>query len=338
MSIFCAVWLVCGAALLVSIGVRAPYGDLTRVGALSEDLFGWRARQPAVPAALLVSAPVPEADVLVVGDSYSLMPGPRPDHGLLWQSRLVQAGYRVATMHWDRAHPFCPDFDDWLRSLGFHGRWVLIESVEREVDGRLAHPRPCSGPARPGPAGFTVTPPPTSPPPFTPNWHEKLFTGVVMHWHSFQARTAEGSMTFRDPASSDAARLRPVPDGCRRFSHTLCDRALFLANDDQRPRLQPSHVTALAKRSASPRPWHLGWVMVPNKTTLYVDPDPVRAAFADVSAQGLGPDVLAALRAAETGRRDLYFPNDSHLSTEGNLVLGDAVVRWLSDAQRITAR
>jgi hypothetical protein len=227
-GLFCAVWLACGALLLLSAWTRPPYGDLTRVGALSDDLFGWRGEQPAVSALLLVSSPVPQADVLVIGDSFSLPPGPHRDHGLVWQSRLVAAGYRVATMHWDRAHPLCPDFHDWIRSLGFRGRWVLLESVEREVDGRLKAARPCSGPQRPGPEGFATQPPATRPPPPVHNWHERLLTGAMTLWNSWRAESATQPMTFRDPTATNVARLHLLRDGCEQFTHVRCDRAVSL--------------------------------------------------------------------------------------------------------------
>lgn len=329
MGLFCFTWIACAALFVWSAFTPAPYGDLTRVGGLSEELFGWRAPQPTVPAAQLVSSPVSQADVLVVGDSFSLAPGPHRDHGLLWQSRLVAAGYRVATVHWDRAHPLCADFDGWIASLGFRGRWVMFESVEREVENRLTSTKQCEGPPHPGPEAFATQPPAATPPLPRPNWHEKLLTGLVTQWHSHQARQATGPMSFRDPSAADVARLHAVPDGCQRFSHVLCDRALFLSDDEARPRLQPPHLDLMSDRSRSRRPWRLVWLIVPNKSTYYLDRATVKHTFESLPVRGLGPDVLSALAAAESSDRDIYFPNDSHLSTRGFLVMGDAVVRWL---------
>lgn len=315
--------------LCLSATTRQPYGDLSRIGALSDDLFGWRAAQPAVPASLLVSSPIGDADILVVGDSFSLPPGPQRREGLVWQSRLVAAGYRVATAHWDRAHPMCPDFDRWVQSIGFHGRWVVLESVEREIAQRLANPTPCDGQTRPGPEGFATVPPPSAPPPATFSWHEQLLTGVMTRWHSHQARTAAGTMTFQDLTATSRARLHRVPAGCDRFSHALCDRALFLADDEERPRLQGEQLATMVERSRPGRPWQVVWLIIPNKTTFYLDRDTVQATFAQVSAMGLGPDILHALISGERASRDIYYPNDSHLSTAGSLLLGDAVVHWL---------
>jgi hypothetical protein len=47
------------------------YGDLTRIGQLDESDFGWKMQQPPVPAKLLKSFPVTEADILVIVDSFS---------------------------------------------------------------------------------------------------------------------------------------------------------------------------------------------------------------------------------------------------------------------------
>lgn len=331
-GLFCAVWLGCGGLLLLSAHTRPPYGDLTRVGALSDELFGWQAAQPAVPASQLQSAPVAEADILVIGDSFSLPPGPHRDEGLVWQSRLVAAGHRVATVHWDRAHPLCPDFPAWIHSLGFQGRWVLFESIERELANRLTAPHPCSGPPRPGPEGFATRQPITQPPPATRNWHERLLTGALTLWHSHRARQATGTMTFRDPTASDTARLHLVPDGCTHFSHALCDRALFLSDDEDRPRLQSAHVAAMVALGGAMHPWRLAWVVIPNKTTYYLDRETVQGAFAELPARQLGPDLLQAMAAAGATRKDVFFPNDSHLSTTGSLLLGDAVLQWLNQA------
>jgi lysophospholipase L1-like esterase len=123
-----------------------------------------------------------------------------------------------------------------------------------------------------------------------------------------------------------------VAEGCRRFSHAACERALFLAEDETLPRLAPHHADAMARLARRAAPWRTAWVAVPNKTSVYLDPATTAAATRALAQAGAGPDLLAALRhAAQPGDAapDLYFPNDTHLSPRGARQLGEAVLAWL---------
>lgn len=79
-------------ALLPSLHVNVFYGDLTRIGKLPESRFGWLAQQPLIDAASLQSTALTQADVLVIGDSFS--------DQRLWQSILVRVGWKVHTVSW----------------------------------------------------------------------------------------------------------------------------------------------------------------------------------------------------------------------------------------------
>ena len=46
LGIFAAGYLVCCALLLISLFTPIPYGDLTRIGRISERQFGWHAPPP----------------------------------------------------------------------------------------------------------------------------------------------------------------------------------------------------------------------------------------------------------------------------------------------------
>jgi len=330
LRVYGAGFLLVLALLAWSFYTQAPYGDLTRIGALSESRFGWREEQPAIEADLLTSVPIEQAEILVVGDSFSVAPGPQPQQGLLWQSRLVAAGYRVASLHWDRAHPLCSDFQAWLTQAGFHGRWVLFESVERALDDRLTTSQPCGSAARAAAHAFTVPPPWPRPPAPGLNTNEKLLTGISTAWNSWRAGKTVEPAVFKDLTASESIRMQPYPPGCQHFSHVACDRALFLLDDERNPPLHARHLPMMALKARSTQPWRVAWVIVPNKRTYYLN----AAAFAPVSAlieaQGLGPDVLAGLLARSAGLRDVYLPNDTHLSPRGAVLLGETVMQWLS--------
>lgn len=335
LGVFAAGFMLVTALLLLSFTTQAPYGDLTRIGALSESRFGWRDAQPALDPTLLSSSPIDQADVLVVGDSFSVATGENPHEGLLWQSRLVAAGWRVASMHWDRAHPLCPDFPDWLAHHGFKGRWVVLQSVERALDDRLTPAHRCRTTPRPLLRAFHVAAPPTEAPPPQWNTNETLLTGISTAWNTWRAMHSLEPAVFKDLSASDSIRLQPLAQGCRLFSHSACDRALFLFDDEIKPRLHARHVPQMATAAAPlAHHWRTAWLIVPNKRTFYLEPTHFAPVSSAIQQRGLGPDVLATLQAASGTGRDLYFPNDTHLSPRGALRLGNAVAHWLREPPR----
>jgi len=142
LSIFLSGFAVCACLLLQSLLTLAPYGDLSRVGRVSEDDFGWTIEPPHIGSSLLHGTPVDKADILVIGDSFSA------PH--VWQSALVKEGHAVATMYWSQIDEMlCADFEEWLSQIGFRGKLVVIESVERLLNVRLAHSRRCTPLKRP---------------------------------------------------------------------------------------------------------------------------------------------------------------------------------------------
>lgn len=334
LSLFAIGFALVTALLILSIGTQAPYGDLTRIGALSESWFGWHDEQPAIDPNLLRSAPIDQADIVVVGDSFSVSAGPAPHAGLLWQSRLVASGWRVATLHWDGAHPLCPDFHDWLASTGFRGRWVLMESVERALDERLTTARRCGSTARAAPQAFTTWAPATRPPEPRLNLGEQLLTGISTAWNTRRALKTTEPALFKDPAASDSVRLHRWAEGCRHFSHTACDRALFLLDDEKKPPYEAKHLPLMAAATHAAHPWRVAWVIVPNKRTFYLDAASFARTGEAAQAQGLGPNIMGSLQTHAASGRDMYFSNDTHLSSRGSLLLGDAVAQWLAQQPR----
>ncbi len=180
-SSFARLWLwIFGIGYAVFVGLLlqtlftpAPYGDLARIGRISDHDFGWRIDPPRVDPALLRGAPVEQADILVIGDSFSAT------HR--WQSQLAKAGYSVATTYWqDIDETLCDDFDHWLEAGGFRGKLVIIESVERIVDFRLERSRACRQMKKPLVAKPEVPSPPLDHVPgFALNWEGQLYAGFL---------------------------------------------------------------------------------------------------------------------------------------------------------------
>jgi hypothetical protein len=103
------------------------YGDLTRLGNFPERYFGWQYPQPSISPDLFKDYSFNEADILVIGDSFSI--------GRTWQTKLVSEGLKVGTMHWGelktKSEAMPSDLGNALRTSGFKGRYVVIESVGR---------------------------------------------------------------------------------------------------------------------------------------------------------------------------------------------------------------
>ncbi len=310
---FVAGFLVVSTMLVVTLLTPAPYGDLSRIGRLSETEFGWRAPPPQAPEPALRGVPVNEADILVVGDSFSMT--------LYWQASLVRAGYRVATVYWGQFGYLCHDFSDWAAKAGFKGRLVIVESVERLLDERLRKGDQCPTMIRapeakstPFMKSFTEVPLPAI------NWSAKLTTGIVTY-----NNTRRATRTTVDTQYGKDTLVRLVPDGCRQFSHNRCDRALFFKEDlDNGPLTAESY--ELLRRFSASQSVPLLWMVIPNKTTVYIDPQHSAPFVQAFKAAGYGPDLFAFAQDERLNVRDFYFPNDTHLSMHGQIALGDLML------------
>lgn len=317
LGVFGAGFAAIVALLAMTIATPPFDGDLTRVGMLSESAFGRRAPQPAVDAALLRSSRLAEADVLVVGDSSA--------EGGVWQSELVRSGLRVKTVDWHQFGRVCRDLDGWLAAQGFHGHTVIFQSVERELDTRVTRSAGCERTEWRlwRDTALAWPPPPTVPPAAGWNFREKVTTGVLTAWNTRRARRATQEFVVDSGSSHDRTRVVPLAEGCRWFSHALCERGLFLEKDVRRP---PPGDETLARMqalsAAAPGAPRRVWLVVPNKTLVYLGDR--RAFWAALPARGLGPDLHTPLVEARDRELDVYRPNDSHPSTLGMLLIGRA--------------
>ena len=329
LRVFCSV-LAAVLALLLWTLLTPPFrGDLTRLGRLSETAFGPTLAQPVVPPALRVSSALQEADVLVIGDSFSAP--------LRWQSVLVERGLRVATIGWQTLGPLCADLGEVLRTQGFRGSAVVVESVERGLSAHLDDALACTR-TRPGRLLAQQAPRDWDPTgPFGLNTRETLLTGPLTQWHTYRARTSPDEELRHTTDGADRVRIQRVQDGCQRFSHRLCERGLFFADDRTSPPFGPSSVERmqqLSRRHADPG---IMWLVVPNKSTVYlpgVSRVSTRTASAAMEAAGLGPDLFAEFTHRAQQTRDLYSPNDTHTSPEGDRVIGERVHAWLAAHKR----
>jgi len=51
----------------------------------------------------------------------------------VWQTVLTQHGLKVRTDSWNNICGICTDFMPWLRAQGFNGKYLIMESIERNL-------------------------------------------------------------------------------------------------------------------------------------------------------------------------------------------------------------
>jgi hypothetical protein len=311
-------------AIYGALGFYAlPYasfeGDLTRLGMLPESLYGWTRPQPALDAALMRQASWKEADVLVVGDSFS--------DSRVWQTVLTRAGLRVRTEAWDSVRGICEDFLPWLRQRGFAGKYLVIESIERNAEEDLArsvacphmefHPNAQADAPRGAPAvSFDVN---------RRDYSGRLSVGLQAGWNMVKYGRMTADPEFSSAALSNGARLARVKDGCKLFSHARCNDALFLERDKAED-LPPETLDNIGKLRTRLPGITVIWAVVPNKTTSYLHPE---KKFWELAAERYrSPNLLKIFRQAINEKVvDLYPANNTHLSTTGYLLMGEAIYR-----------
>ena len=260
---FLLVYLAVMLVLLPSLNHAVFYGDLTRVGHLPESSFGWKAPQPAIDAADLYSSTLAQADVLVIGDSFSA------SHR--WQSVLARQGIKIHTLTWGEVgDSLCADRVDWLIKQGLRRNSIIIaQSVQRELMARVAHSLQCpAGSNLPALSGLTrqADAPPIVPPGEWLNPDGNLFVGLNTWMNGYRTLSCQDCQ-FRPWRARHAVRIANVPQGCSYFSHRSCTQALFLQDDRQRLPLDLALVEEIAAVTRRIETQRILWLVVPEMPT-----------------------------------------------------------------------
>lgn len=310
-----------GAAGFFSLPMTAFQGDLTRMGMLPESEFGWRKPQPAIDPSWLEQSSMQDADVLVIGDSFSI--------GGIWQTVLTRNGYRVRTEHWNSIRAICADVMPWLEAQGFHGKYIVLESIERNLADDLDRSAACEKMQyHPN----VRTDAPRHPPAVTfeahdGNYNGRLSTGFRTLLHAVQYGHLGRSADFSTWELPNDVTLARVENGCSLFSHASCNDALFLSYDlpgEVSPRAL-DHIALLNARMEGVTPI---WMIVPNKSTVYRYPE--KMFWNEAAHRFTAPNLLESMvRAVNAGMVDLYPANNTHVSTQGYLLMGDEMLRTL---------
>src|ERR1017187_2114271 len=242
------------------------YGDLTRIGQLDEGDFGWHMQQPSVPAEQLKSYPLAEADILVIGDSFS--------YGLIWQSRLISAGYKPSTLKWSELKP-CSlgrNLGELIRQAGFKGRYVVIENVEHGFQNRMNSTCELSNVINGD--GYNGTPPPTDPPinralislnrePLGGDWVINALINKIKLAYLFEPKAS--FMEFGNAGT----RVVPI-NGCTWFSNKLCNYGLFYSHDFDKNTFNSMGNILAVNNDLRKTKIEAIWLAVPDKATVYL--------------------------------------------------------------------
>ena len=318
-------------AILVSGGelyFGSLEGDLTRLGSLPERDFGWQQPQPLVTANYLHSYPLAEADILIVGDSFSA--------SLVWQSRLAHGGLKPATLHWDDVKLCSEDFGQIVRQTGFAGRYVVIEAIERTLQDRMLSI--CKkGSKIAKKSGHRGASPPTSQPRFSlasPRLGAKWVIEAMLHKFRY---------TYRPSAEMEfgTARMFSLENGCERFSNHSCNYGLFFADEFSKATFNSANTALAIDQNLKNVGIQTIWLVVPDKSTVYLgkgkfDSMPYVDPWKSLEEKG----VLAISNLDEKFIResllvkDLYAPNNTHLSPSGYLFMGDLMLGYIQQLEQ----
>lgn len=302
------------------------YGDLTRIGNFPERYFGWQLPQPSVSPDLFKDYPLNEADILIIGDSFSA--------GRMWQTKLVADGFKVGTMTWGELKTkdaLQNDLGNALRSSGFKGRYVVIESIERLFQMRMntLSKTPNYQIVK---KSFTIK----SDSPIFPFTTRERFSWNSINGGSWGVTTLYNSIKLFLNLPERYLKSGQVQainfDGCQLFSHSLCNYAIFVTGDFEKPTFTSIDNVLIVNKNLKSSGIQPIWMIVPDKATVYLgygklNKHPYQniwqlfAKQTEIIAPDLGSQFIRESRII----KDFYKPNDTHLSTNGSLYMGSVI-------------
>ncbi len=317
------IWLVICPLAWFALQFTEFTGDLTRIGKWREKDFGWTIQQPTIADKDLISSPINEADVLVIGDSFS--------EPLVWQSVLLENGFKVTTLTWSQIGDLCADVGEKIKSSGFKGKHIFIQSAERLVNKQFARSASCEKTYQwPKDLISRQAKAPTQDVQMSEAIHlnGQLTVGIQTIYHSLALRLSNDYYRLYNWKSKGAV-IQPLENGCQSFSHTKCEWGLFFSEDYKRPSLTIENIKQVKIIQESLRAYRVTWLIIPNKSSIYhrvVDSQ----FWSALSKEKLGPNLWTIFHEQKMIVRDLYAPNDTHLSTNGYRILGKLALESLT--------
>lgn len=306
------------------------HGDLTRIAILPEHIFGWIKTQPVIPQKLMAQSPMNEADVFVLGDSFS---DPR-----VWQTILTKQGLKVRTEIWNNLPAICADFSPWLRDQGFTGKYVIFETVERDLVENVAKSSKCNTTLyKPGLSTDTLrAAPPASFDISRSDYLGKLSTGVKVLSHLLWNFHMQNNTDFKSWKINSLVQMTRLQNGCELFSHVQCSDSLFLTRDDAAD-LEVKLIHDIELVNSRIIEFKPIWAIVPNRSTAYLYPNKY---FWDRAEKQFGSSNLLRMTQIAIAAKtvDLYPANNSHFSTEGYLLMGAEIFSSIRNINSVSAQ
>ncbi|MFI3190375.1 MAG: hypothetical protein QX190_12545 [Methylococcales bacterium] len=309
------------------------YGDLTRIGHFSERGFGWQSEQPAVLPEYFKDYPMAEADILVIGDSFSV--------SRVWQSKLIANGLKVGTMTWQELktdEALRTDLGVALRAAGFKGRYVIIESIERLFQGRM---KALSNVREPIVKHDLVV---NSAFPMYPLVKRERVSFDKLNGADWGVKAVYNSIKLSLKLPEKYLKSGAVQainfDGCAFFSHRLCNYAIFVLGDFEKETFNSIDNVLTVNKNLQASGFQPIWLIVPDKATIYLgygehNKYPYQNIWQNFAQHPelIGPDLGAVFTEKSRTIKDFYMPNDTHLSTNGFLYLGEFVTQGMRNLQ-----
>ena len=315
--IFGALFFIATPIVWTSLFFTNYHGDLTRIGKWTEADFGWQKEQPVIDPKLLVSNSIKDADTLVIGDSFS--------ENLHWQSVLTQAQHKVTTLTWSQIGDICEDFPEKLKASGFKGKTIVIESIERIADRQLKSSANCkvNKPIPQNTARISNSIPATInlSPKF--NIQGQFVAGLETIVHTAAIRV-NPTYTKMHNYRSKGTQIHPIDNGCDYFSNQLCQFGLFFHEDYEQASLSSQTLQYLETINKRLNTYQVTWAIVPNKSSIY-QREVSEQFWIDLNKKKLGPNLYNSMQHEKSNIKDMYAPNDTHLSTAGYLFLGQEI-------------
>jgi len=318
---------------LIGFYLQPITGDLTRVGNVSERSWGWNAPKAAI--SIKENDSSKPAQVLVIGDSFSIQNS--------WQSAAAEfSGNTFLTYHWNDiggSHCLEEAVRDLVKSHP-EVRYVVFELIERgfigsfgEADKTLVA---CKPPIRTSVKGGAST---IGGDRKHFEWSELLADPIYSIKALFNEKNKYDSLM-----SLDQAKAAPLSRSDL-FSNRRSDAILFLGNDlEKQTWTQTQIAQALSNiEKISSNLSNLGvvpiFVIVPDKLTTYAPflangvlrQDLPNAALDLSHGKAKSIYLNALFQDKATHAVDFYLPNDTHLSSDGFIFLGQQIGGYINN-------
>ncbi|HEU0187224.1 MAG TPA: hypothetical protein VFR06_04955, partial [Gallionellaceae bacterium] len=117
-----------------------------------------------------------------------------------------------------------------------------------------------------------------------------------------------------------------LANGCELFSHPRCQDVLFYQKDRAEDMGENvlGNMAEINKRLAG---YDVVWMVIPDKASVYLPGD--KKFWVEAERRFQAPNLLKVLQQARDKNMDLYFANNTHVSTRGYLLLGETIYQRL---------